>query len=67
MRGVFIYHARRAIDDVHFNDQLIFFDRHDDDDLGDHQHQLYEQQCHREPDGVSPAGSVNDDRRNVWQ
>lgn len=68
MRGIFAdYHARRTIDNVHHNEQFIFFDRYGNDDLRDDQHQLYEQQCHREPDGVSTAGPVNDNRRNVWQ
>lgn len=42
MRGIIVnYYPRRAINDVYFNEQLIFFDCHDDDDLGNHQHQLY--------------------------
>ncbi|KAG6358198.1 hypothetical protein INS49_014082 [Diaporthe citri] len=58
MRGIVVnYYPRRAINDVYVNEQLIFFNCYDDDDdLWNHQHQLYEQQCQCEPNGLSPAG-----------
>ncbi|KAI7775611.1 hypothetical protein LA080_006526 [Diaporthe eres] len=68
MRGIVVnYYPRRAIHDVYLNEQLIFLDCHDNNDLGDHQHQLYEQQCQCEPNGLSPPGPEHDDRRNLWQ
>lgn len=67
MRWIVVDHARRAIDNIHFNvnKQLIFFNWHDDDDFGHHQHELYEQQCQCKPNGHSPAGSKHHHRRHV--
>lgn len=63
MRGILTdFHPRRAINDILVDNQLVFIDRHDDDILRDHQHQLDEQQCQREPDGVPPAGPEYDYR-----
>lgn len=68
MRGIVVnYYPRPTINDVYLNEQLIFYDCHDDDDLGIHQHQLYEQQCHCEPNGHSPAGSEHHHGRHLWQ
>ena len=68
MRGIFVDDdARRAIDDILVNEQLIHIDSHNDDNLGDHQHQLFQQQRERQPDTWSPARPDPDHGRHVWK
>lgn len=68
MRGIFTdKHPRRAINNIHVDKQLVFIVCHDDDIPRDHQHQLDEQQCQRQPDGVSPTGPEYDYRWHLWQ
>lgn len=57
--------ARRAIDDVFINEQLVHIDS--DNNIRDDQHQLDKQFRDRQPDSQSSAGPDPNDRWDVWK